>query len=350
MDKIMIADRLVGNGEPAYVIAEIGSNFDGSLERAKKLIDLAKDCGADCAKFQSFKASSIVSKVGFEGLKTGFQKKWDKPVYEIYKKAEFPREWTEELFEYCRKIKIHFLSAPYDKEAVDILDKIGVPAIKIGSGDITWHRHLRYIAKKEKPIILSTGASSLSDIDKAVRVLKEEGNNQIILLQCVTNYPSEFKSANLRAMKSMGETFDVLYGYSDHTPGSVVPLGSVALGGCIVEKHFTDDKTRMGPDHPFAMDGKDFKEMCTNIRNLEAAMGSPHKKVYDEENETILLQRRCLRAAKDLEKGDLINEDNIVELRPMTRESIQPFDFDKIVGKKVKRSIQKGYPLKWDDI
>ena len=347
---IKIGKKLVGEGMPTYIIAEIGSNFDQDINRAKKLIDLAKECGADAAKFQCFSADKIVSKEGFEGLKSGFQSKWKKPVYEVYKDAEFPRDWHKELFDYASKKEIDFLSAPYDKEAVDILDDLGLDVFKIGSGDITWHEMLKYIAKKGKPIILGTGASTLSEVDEAVKIIKGEGHNDIVLLQCVTNYPSHFEHANIKAMKAMGEMFDVLVGYSDHTPGSVVPLGAVALGACVIEKHFTDDKSRQGPDHPFAMDGKDFKEMVDSIRFLEEALGSSHKDLYREEKETIILQRRCLRATQDISEGTSVTEGMISVLRPLAENSLSPKLKESILGKKTKKSLKKGDAFTWDNI
>lgn len=347
MKKIKIGERWVGNGEPAYIIAEIGSNFDGSKERAKMLIDLAKDCGADAVKFQCFITDKIVSREGFEGLGMGFQAKWRKPVCEVYKSAEFPREWHDELFHYIAEKGLHFFSSPYDKEAVDILDKLGVPVFKIGSGDITWHEMLRYIAKKQKPIILATGASTIAEVDEAIKAIQSEGNNDIILLQCVTNYPSYFESANIRAMKAMGEIFDVLVGYSDHTPGIIVPLGAVALGACVIEKHFTDDKTRKGPDHPFAMDKDDFETMVKSIRLLEKALGSK-KTVYDEEHDTIVLQRRCLRASMDIKKGTKITRKMIDVLRPAPKDSIYPKYIEKIIGRETRKDVKKGEYFTWE--
>lgn len=350
MKTIKIGDRVVGEGLPAYIIADVGSNFDGSFERAKKLIDLTAECGCDAVKFQSFIAPKIVSKEGFENLKMGFQAKWKKPVYEVYKDAEFPREWHEKLCEYAKKKGIDFLSTPYDKEAVDLLDELGVPAFKIGSGDITWHSFLKYVAEKNKPIILSTGASTLAEVDEAVKTILSTGNNQLMLLQCITNYPSHFEYANIRAMKALGETYDVPVGYSDHTPGSVVPLGAIALGGCCIEKHFTDDKTRIGPDHPFAMDVKDMKQMVEDIRNLEKALGSPHKDLYEEEKETVILQRRCIRAAKDIKKGAKITKEMIECLRPCPKDALTPKYEDLVVGREAKTDIRKGEPLTWDKI
>jgi len=350
MKRIKLGDRWVGEGEPNYLIAEIGSNFNGSLQRAKKLIDLAKSSGADAVKFQCFATDKIISKEGFEGLKSGFQAKWGKSVYQVYKDAEFPRQWHKELFDYSESRGINFFSSPYDKEAVDILDDLGVPVFKIGSGDITWLEMVKYIASKGKPVILGVGASTISEIEEAIKTIRSQDNDEIILLQCVTNYPSHFESANIRAMKAMGEMFDVLVGYSDHTPGSMVPLGAVALGACVIEKHFTDDKTLVGPDHPFAMDGKDFRGMTDSIRILEKALGSPAKDVYAEESETIVLQRRCLRAARDISTGEVITKDKVAVLRPLAANCLAPKHEDAIIGKKAKGNLKKGEPFTWSSI
>ncbi len=346
--KIEVNGRCIGDGCPCYIIAEIGSNSDGSLERAKKLIDLAKDCGADAVKFQYFQADKIVSKKGFEGLQVSFQSTWDKPVYEVYQDAEFPREWNKELMEYAKEKDITYFSAPYDKEAVDMLVEAGVPVFKIGSGDITWLEMIKYIASKGKPILLATGASTMEEIEDAVNAIKSTGNDKIVLLQCVTNYPSSFDYASIKAMPLFREKFGTLVGYSDHTPGYIVPMGSIALGGCVIEKHFTDDKTRKGPDHPYAMDANDFKLMVKNIRLLEKALGKPIKEVYPEENETVVLQRRCIRAKQDIPKGTKINEDMLDILRPAPKDSIYPKYFDRIVGEMAKIDVKKGDTIKWE--
>jgi N-acetylneuraminate synthase len=348
--KIRIGKRSVGEEYPTYIIAEIGSNFDGSKTRAKKLINLAKKCGADAVKFQCFSASKIVSQEGFKNLKMSFQADWKKPVYQVYQEAEFPRKWHRELFYYAKKQGVDFFSAPYDREAVDILDKLNVPVFKIGSGDITWLKQLKYIARKDKPILLATGDSTIAEVDEAIRTIRSTGNYKIILLQCVTNYPSHFESANIRAMQAMGKMFDVLVGYSDHTPGSIVPLGAVALGACVIEKHFTDDKTRKGPDHLHAMDGKDFKQMVDSIRTLEKALGSPVKDLYPEEKETIILQRRCLRATQDIIKGTKITSSMINTLRPAPKNSIYPKYKQIVIGQIAQKNIKVGEHFTWEKV
>jgi sialic acid synthase SpsE len=340
--EIKIDGKKIGDNHPCFIIAEIGSNFDGDINRAKKLIDLSIKCGADAVKFQCFKAESIVSKEGFENLKSNFQAKWDKSVFEVYKNAEFPREWNKELFEYSKKKGIIYFSSPYDFEAVDQLDKLGIPAFKIGSGDITWLEIIEHIAKKNKPIILGTGASTIEEIKKAIKVIGSTGNNKIIVMQCVTNYPTSFESANIKAMQTLKDKFGYLVGYSDHTPGYIVSLGSVALGACIIEKHFTDDKTRKGPDHPYAMDGNDFKLMVENIRLLEKSMGTPIKTLYPEEKETVILQRRCIRAKQNILNGTKINKKMLDVLRPAPKSSLPPYKINEIIGKTTKKKINKG--------
>jgi len=350
MKRIKIGNRWVGDGEPVYIIAEIASSFDGSKERAKLLIDLAVDCGADAVKFQCFKADKIVSKEGFEGLKSGFQSKWDKSVYRMYQDAEFPRQWHRELFDYAKNKGVDFLSSPYDREAVDIVAELGSPALKIGSGDLTWLEMLTYMAEKKMPIILGTGASTIAEIEEAVETIRNAGNDEIILLQCVTNYPSHFEHANIKAMQTLQKVFGVPTGYSDHTPGSVVPLGAVALGACMIEKHFTDDKSRKGPDHIFSMNPEDFKEMVDGIRALEKAMGSCTKRLYEEEKDTVVLQRRCLRASKDLTKGIIITEEMVEVLRPAPKEALYPKYKPILIGRELKADLKKGAPFTWESI
>jgi len=209
MLKIKIGERLVGEGEPTYIIAEAGSNHDGSLKQAKMLIDLASRMKVDAIKFQSFLADKIVSKTGFK-KKTSFQARWTKSVYEVYRNAELPRKWHRELADHCKKKKIDFLSSSWDREAVDLLDELQVPAFKIGSGDITNLPLLKYTAEKNKPIILATGASTLGEVEEAVNTIKSTGNKQIILLHCVVNYPSPIGQANIRAMKTLEKTFHLL--------------------------------------------------------------------------------------------------------------------------------------------
>lgn len=343
-----IGEKWVGPGYPCFTIAEVGSNFDGSLEKAKKMVDLAKQCGADSIKFQSFITEKIINRIAFEqGSQADFQKKWKKSVYEVYKSAEFPREWHAEIARYCKKKDIIFFSSPYDKEAVDLLEKIDVPAYKIGSGDVTFLQLVEYIAKKGKPILMGVGASTMSEVEEAVNVIRKH-NNELLLMQCVTNYPFPFEEANVRAMQTLQQAFDVPVGYSDHTPGNLVPLLSIALGACAIEKHFTDDKNLPGPDHPFALDAKDFTLMVKDIRNAEAALGSPVKAIYTCEEKTKIVQRRSIFAARDIKKGTKISSDMLDILRPW--HGLLPKYLDVVIGRTAQKDIKTGEAITWDKI
>ncbi len=344
--RFMVGKRLVGQGCPALLIAEVGSNFDRDLDRAYRLIDLAIACGADAVKFQSFLPDKIINRKAFEGLKSGFQAKWNKDVYTVYSEASLPRDWHEKLARYCEQAGTIFFSSPYDLQGVDLLVSMGAPALKIGSGDVTWLEMLEYQAAKGLPIMMGTGACTLAEVDLAVRTLEAAGCQELLLMQCVTNYPSSFDNANLNAMVNLGRIFDAPYGYSDHTPGHTVPLAAVALGGCVIEKHFTDDKTRPGPDHPFAMDGADFKAMADAIRQLERAMGDGVKRVAAEESQTRVLQRRSLYAARDLKAGQSVTRDDLVILRP--QHGITPDRLADVLGRTLVADVAAFDPLQWE--
>lgn len=336
--------------QSTYIIAEIGSNFDGSRKRAESLIELAAESGADAAKFQAFSPETIISQVGFDGLKMGFQSDWPKSVYQTYADAALPREWIPGLASCCEEHGIEFLCTPYDHDAVEILEEVGVPAYKIGSGDITWHSFIRSVADTQRPVILATGASTLGEVEQAVEAIRSTGNDRLVLLQCITDYPSDFESANLRAMRTLQQAFGTPVGYSDHTPGSVVPLGAVSLGGRVIEKHFTDDTSRDGPDHSFAMDPDAFSEMVSEVRSLEAALGSSQKSLYDTESSSVVLQRRCVRANRSIAEGQTIAEGDLMYLRPAPPDSIPPYESHRIVDREAQRDINRGEHITWHAI
>jgi len=331
---IRIGGRLVGEGHRCYIIAEVGSNFDASLTKAKKLIQLAKKCGADAVKFQSFKTEELISKKGFQ-KKVAFQSRWKKSVWDVYKHAELPREWHKKLNQYSRKIGIHFFTSPWDFEAVDLLYKLKVPAFKIGSGDITYTEIIKYIGSKQKPVILSTGASSLEEVNNAIKAIKSTGNNKIILLHSVTQYPSPIENANVKALTTLREKFNLNVGYSDHSTGSLVVLASVALGACVIEKHFTDDPNLKGPDHPHSMNPKSFTNLVCRVRLLEKAMGNGVKKMENIERETRIIQRRSIWTIKPIIKGDKFNKNNIRAIRPAL--GISATKYGMILGKTSKK-------------
>lgn len=315
--EIKIGNKIIGDTHPTYFIAEIGANFDGSIEKAKHLIDAAKKAGADCAKFQTFSTPRIVSEGGFSHMQLkGVHGSWGRTVSEVFKDAEFPVAWHKEIADYCKVVGIDFSTSPYFKEAVDLCVDLDVPFIKIGSGDITWLEMLDYIARKGKPVMLATGDATMSEIDEAVRTIEATGNKDLVLMQCITNYPSKIESANVNVLKTYQSAFDVLTGYSDHAPGHVVALASVVIGGRVIEKHFTLNKTDKGPDHPHSMEPQEFRFMVDSIREVERAMGSTRKEVVAEEGETVYVQRRCLYAKQDLKKGHIMTSEDIDILRP----------------------------------
>jgi len=350
MDGLEIGRRRIGECEPNYFIADISANHDGSLDRAKALIRLAAQSGADAAKFQNFRASKIVSEHGFNALgQLSHQSKWKKSVYSVYVDASLPWEWTPELKAECDANGINYFSTPYDIEAVDMLDPF-VSMFKVGSGDITWPEMLHAVASKNKPVLLAAGASDIGEVQRAVSVLREH-NAQVGLMQCNTNYKKKKKNFNHIHLNVL-KTFDAMFpgtvlGLSDHTPGHSCALGAVALGARIIEKHFTDDTKREGPDHPFSMTPKTWREMVDRTRELESALGSPQKFVADNEHDTVVVQRRCLRVSRDLPAGTVLHRELIDVLRPAPRDSIFPFDLEKVIGMRLNTYVTAGDYLRW---
>jgi len=344
---IKIGNRQVGNNSKCYVIAEIGSNFNRNISTAKRLIKLAKDSGADAAKFQSFVPEKIISSRGFE-KKLAFQTKWKKSVWEVYEEAQLPLSWHEELNQYAKSIGIDFMSSPYYYEAVDLLVKLRVPAIKIGSGEITNLEFLRYIGKTMRPILLATGASTMNEVEEAVRVIRSTGNKKIILMQAITQYPSPIEDANLKVLKTFREKFKINVGYSDHSPGSLIVLASILLGACVVEKHFTANKKMNGPDHPHSLDPKEFSQMVQKIRTLEIALGNGIKKVEKSEKETRIIQRRGIWTIKKISKGEKFTKSNIDVLRPTL--GISATKYELVIGKTAKRNFESYEPIREKDV
>lgn len=351
MSSFRIGERVIGDGYATYFIADIAANHDGSLERAKRLIRLAAQAGADAVKFQHFRALKIVSDYGFRvlGGKLSHQSSWHKPVFKVYEDASLPWEWTPELKACCDEQRVEFLTTPYDFEAANMLDPY-VQAYKIGSGDITWLEMLEHIARKKKPIILSTGASNMSDIRRAVKAMGATGL-PLALLQCNTNYTGSMESfdhLHLNVLQSYRKRFpEAVIGFSDHTPGHSAVLGAVTLGARIIEKHFTDDNGRIGPDHGFSMTPDSWAEMVERTRELERALGSMDKFVADNERETLVLQRRCLRAGRDLQIGDRLERCDVEVLRPAPQGAILPYEIDRVVGRRLLVRVCKGEQLRW---
>jgi sialic acid synthase SpsE len=346
MDTIKIGSRLIGKNLPTYFVADIAANHDGDLSRAKELIWLAKEAGADAAKFQHFQAPTIVSDFGFRNLKgvNTHQSSWKKSVFQVYEDASINTDWTAILCEESKKAEIHFLSTPYDIELVDHVNDY-VPAFKIGSGDITWTQMVEHIASKQKPYMLATGASNLTDVVRAVDVGLAI-NNQLVLMQCNTNYTASihnFKYLNLNVLKTYKELYpNLILGLSDHTIGYASVLGAVAFGASVIEKHFTDDNNRLGPDHHFAMNPKNWKEMVENVRGLEVALGDGVKRVEKNEQDTFVVQRRSVCAASDLLAGTKLSQESVVFLRPCPAGALQPFEVENLIGKTLNKNKASG--------
>ena len=349
-----LGKHTVGASHPTYFVADISANHDGEIDRAKLLIRLCAEAGANAAKFQNFRAEKIVSDKGFQALGGQFshQSKWRKTVFQVYKDASLPWEWTGALKKECDDCGIDFFSSPYDLDAVDMLDPY-VDIFKIGSGDITWPEMLRKIASKMKPVLLATGASEIGEVQRAVDEILAI-NPALVLLQCNTNYTGSlenFRHIHLRVLETYRSIFpELVLGLSDHTPGYATVLGAVALGARVIEKHFTDNNSREGPDHPFSMTPQTWREMVDRTRELEYALGSAAKRVADNERETVVLQRRCLRAAKDLKAGSILSSETLEALRPAPPDSVKPYELGNIVGKKLRRDLSFGDALRWTDV
>ena len=334
---VRIAGRFISEDKPTFIIAEIGSNHDGKLSQAKKLIRAAAQAGADAVKFQSFRAESLVN-----SQRLNAQKKWEPhPAFPLLKKLEVSDTWHWELKKYCDEVGIFFMSTPFDLERADLLHRVGVPAYKIASGDLTYTQLLRHAARFQKPIILSTGIATLKEVKEAVRVIEKEGNKKIILLHCVALYPPKFEEVNVRAMMTLKKAFPrYLVGCSDHTPGWTVPLAAVALGGRVIEKHVTLDRRLKGPDHPYAMTIAEFATMVQEIRHLEKALGSGVKKPAPGEIPERIGARRSLYAAKEIVKGERLDEKSIRVVRHAY--GLKPKDLDWVVKKRAKQRIAAG--------
>jgi len=331
-----IAGKAIGLDNPTYFIADIAANHDGELEQALELISLAKESGADAAKFQHFRADYIVSDKGFRELggHQSHQAAWSKSVYEVYREASLPWEWTETLAQHAKSIGIDFFTSPYDIEAIDFVDNF-VPAYKVGSGDITWLEAIDHMASKGKPMILATGAATLGEVTNALQVVQKRGV-PVSVMQCNTNYTgqdSNLKHIHLNVLKTYQQQYpDAILGLSDHTHGHVTVLGAVALGARIIEKHFTDDVSKEGPDHHFSMTPISWREMVDRTRDLESSLGSSDKVVAENEIDTVIIQRRGLRFARDMKKGEIVSPGDLVALRPETPGCVSPDRLDEVIG------------------
>lgn len=337
MRKLKIANRLVGDGEPCFIVAEIGMNHNGDANLAKSIIKAAKDAGADAVKFQIFTAEKLISK---ETKTYGVtDESMPKTQLEMYKRFELTKDEYKELKKLTISLDLIFFASVFDEENVELAEDIGVELYKIASCDITHIDLIRYIARKGKPVVLSTGMSSMEEIKDAVTAIEEEGNDKIILLHCISSYPAELEDCNLGSINTLREEFNFPIGYSDHTVGNIAPMISVALGSSMLEKHFTLDKSLPGVDHYLSADPKEFKEMVEKVRMTERIMGSGIKEPTKSEAETKKLARRSIIAKVDISKGAVITADMLIIKRPGT--GVAPKHTKEIIGRETKEDISK---------
>jgi N-acetylneuraminate synthase/N,N'-diacetyllegionaminate synthase len=348
MKKIKIGNKLIGEGESCFIIAEAGVNHNGDIKLAKKLVDVAKEAGADSVKFQTFKAERLVT---YNARQAEYQIKnigKKESQYEMLKRLELSSSDFKKLKEYCDYKGIIFLSSPFDEESADLLENIGIVAFKLGSGEITNSPLLKHVAKKKLPIILSTGYSTMQEVEEAVKIIEKQGNKKIILLHCTSDYPLRLENVNLLAMKTMMDRFKYPVGYSDHTLGLTVPIAAVALGAKVIEKHFTLDRELPGPDHRASATPEELKLFVENIKDVLKLLGSSIKNPTKSEAQCIRLGRKSIVARTDIKKSSKINKDMLIIKRPGT--GIYPRYLDKIIGRVAKRDIPKDAIIKWEMI
>ena len=325
--------------EKVYIIAEAGDNHNGDFNTALKLVDVAKRAGADCVKFQTFVTEEIISKYAemaeYQKKNTGKEES----QFEMVKRLELSFDEFRKIKEYCDRVGIQFLSTPFDLKSVDFLNELGVPFFKIPSGEITNYPYLIKIAHSGKPVVMSTGMCEPDEILAAINVLEKNGSGEITLLHCNTEYPTPLKDVNLYAMRTMKKMFGKKVGYSDHTKGIEVPVAAVALGACVIEKHFTLDKNMPGPDHKASLEPDELGRMVKNIRNIEIALGDGVKHVSESERKNIAIARKSIVARRNIQEGEILTEDNLAVKRPGT--GINPMQWMEVLGTRAVRDFKE---------
>ena len=348
MNSIKLGNKIIDDNS-LYFVADIGANHNGSLEKAIELIHLAKESGADAAKFQNFQADKIVSKAGFDNMKgkLSHQSKWKKSVFEVYEDASISKDWTRILKEECDKVGIDYFTSAYDFESVDLVDPY-VNLYKIGSGDITWLEIIDYILGKNKPVLIATGASTNEDVSRVMKIALKK-TQDIVLMQCNTNYTGSidnYNYCNLNVLKQFSIDYpNTVLGLSDHTAGHATTLGAIALGARVIEKHFTDDNNQEGPDHGFAMNPQSWRDMVDRSYELLVSLGDGVKIVEKNEEQSKLVQRRCLRVKTNLKKGHILLGSDLISLRPISEEGFDPFEKINLIGKELLEDIEAGEHL-----
>lgn len=346
-----LGSKEVGIGYPTYFIADIGSNHNGDFDQARRLIYLAAESGANAVKFQHFKAETIVSDYGFKQLgPSSHQAEWEESVYDTYVKYQTPLDWVPELKDVADGVGVDFLTTPYDPDMINYLSEY-VCAWKIGSGDITYEQLIKRVLGTGKPLILSTGASTPEDIVRAMGWIGPGHIDNMVLMHCNTNYTNDPNNISYVNLKVLPQWWGGgVIGFSDHTWGHTAVLGAVALAARVIEKHFTEDNAQNGPDHKYAMTPITWRTMIDTTRELELSLGDGVKKVEENELETVVLQRRAIRATRNLAKGERISKSDIAFLRPCPKGALAPYQVSKVLDLKVRRDVQTGECILEDDL
>ncbi|MBN2240381.1 MAG: N-acetylneuraminate synthase [Dehalococcoidales bacterium] len=350
MRKIDIGGRLIGENEPCFIIAEAGVNHNGDVDLAKQLIDVAVEAGADAVKFQTFHAEQLVTA---EADKAQYQKAMtgeNQSQFDMLKNLEFSEQDFIALKNYSGELGICFLSSPFDIRSVDFLEELGVAAYKIPSGEITNIPYLRHIARKRKPVVVSTGMATIDEIEQAVEIFSENEKGETVILHCVTSYPAKPEDTNLKFMVSLSQTFGLPVGLSDHTTSVFIPTAAVAMGACVIEKHFTLNKRLPGPDHQASLEPQELTAMISGIRDTEKAIGDGIKRLTPEEEANKKAARRSLVAGQDISIGQLITEEMVNYKRSTTDERMEIGKVNLIVGKKAKKPIACGETFTLDKV
>ena len=349
MEKLNMAGRLVGPGEPPYIIAEIGANHNGDMALCRTMIDSAKSCGADAVKFQSWSKFSILSKSEYERNTSYSDKKQHfGSLAEMVEKYQLTPAQHREVAEYCRKLGITFLSSCFSPEEVDLLDELNVPAYKVASMDINNLDLLRYVGARKRAVILSTGMSTLGEIEQAIQTLHDAGSGPVALLHCISIYPPAMETIHLRNIATLQTAFDVPVGFSDHSIGTSIPLAAIAVGACIIEKHFTLDKDLPGWDHAISADPSELASIAAEGRNIFLALGRTVRTVSVAEVEKRMKFRRRAILARPMKEGDIIRSSDLKFLRPGT--GMRPDEISYIVGRRVKSDLDADHELEWSDL
>lgn len=349
MKPVKLGTTSIGPGFPPYIIAEIGSNHNGDMDLCRKLIDAAADAGAQAVKFQSWTEDSLIAREEFDrNTEYSDKKKHFGSLRDMVRAYQFTEAQHEEAVEHCRKRNVVFCSSPFSEKEADLLERLDVPFFKIASMDMNNLPFLHYVARKKRPMVLSTGMASLAEIEQAVDTIRSAGNDEIVLLHCISIYPPEMDTIHLRNIPMLEEVFDMPVGFSDHSLGTAIPLAAIALGACLIEKHFTLDKDMPGWDHAISADPQELAVITTEGRNIFTALGKSARTVSPEEVEKRKKFRRSIIVHNDLPKGHVLTESDLTMKRPGT--GIAPSELNYVIGRTLGRAVQDDQVLSWEDL